>query len=333
MFQTQTQTQAFISPARALGQPQPWMQAQPQGQQALARAPGKADGAVGVVADALAEGLLDAMADHAPRTERRATAAWPAVWPGQLGADLNASLVSMLDEVDYGMLMVDAQGQVMYRNHAASLQLDAEHPLQLGPQGIRSLRPQDQVPLQDALAAARRGLRKLLQLGEAEHRVSVAVVPLPSASANRPAATLLLLGKRRVCQQLSVLGFARLAGMTAAETRVLESLCAGVDPTDIAKRRSVKMSTVRTQINRIREKCGAASIREVVQQVAMLPPMLSALRGGPGPGPGLGPVAGGLGLGPGPVGPTRLGPQALGAAAVPWARPAHKRAPAVALAA
>jgi DNA-binding NarL/FixJ family response regulator len=204
-------------------------------------------------------------------------------WPTLPGLDVNASLAGMLDEVDYGMLMLDDKGQVVYRNHAAGLQLDAEHPLQVGPQGVRSLRPQDQTKLLEALSSARRGLRRLLQLGEAEQRVSVAVVPLTAAHAGSPAATLLLLGKRRVCQQLSVLGFARLTGMTAAETRVLEALCAGVDPTDIAKRRAVKMSTVRTQINRIREKCGAASIREVVQQVAMLPPMVSALRGTPRP--------------------------------------------------
>ncbi len=205
----------------------------------------------------------------------------PQAGPSFLSVDLGACMAGMLDEVDYGMLMVDALGQVLYRNHAALQQLDAEHPLQLGPQGLRSLRAQDQVPLQEALAAGRRGLRKLLQLGEAEQRVSVAVVPLAAASAGGPPATLLLLGKRRVCQQLSVLGFVRLAGMTAAETRVLEALCAGVEPTEIAKRRAVEMSTVRTQINRIREKCGAASIREVVQQVALLPPMLSALRSVP----------------------------------------------------
>jgi DNA-binding CsgD family transcriptional regulator len=240
--------------------------------------------------------------------------ALPAAWSPPLGSplpglDLNASLAGMLDEVDYGMLMVDAQGQVMYRNHAAGLQLDAEHPLQVGPSGIRSLRPQDQAPLWEALTAARRGLRRLLQLGEGEHRVSVAVVPLVAANAPVPAGTLLLLGKRRVCQQLSVLGFARLAGMTAAETRVLEALCAGVDPSAIAQRRDVKMSTVRTQINRIREKCGAASIREVVQQVAMLPPMLSALRGVPGAGPRApGPAAPGVRAGPKPAPrPTPMG--------------------------
>jgi DNA-binding CsgD family transcriptional regulator len=292
------QNQTLYSPARGVGLPQPWMQAD--------RAPGAAYRAANLTINMLAETAVQ----EPPRGPWSAPAALPVGLPGLLAPEFNTCMAGMLDEVDYGMLMVDAQGQVVYRNHAAGLQLDAEHPLQVGPHGIRSLRPQDHAPLLEALAAARRGLRKLLQLGEAEQRVSVAVVPLAAGGPAGRAATLLLLGKRRVCQQLSVLGFARLAGMTAAETRVLEALCAGIDPTDIAKRRAVKMSTVRTQINRIREKCGAASIREVVQQVAMLPPMLSALRSVPGPRPG-----------------------AAAAAAPPLARPALKRTAAVALAA
>lgn len=314
------QTQTFHSPARMPGVPQPWMPAESLAQQALGGKPGVAPGASMLGAE------KPVLPPFSPPLDRRAPAPCVGAWPSLLGADLQASMAGMLDEVDYGMLMVDAQGQVVYRNHAAGLQLDAEHPLQVGPHGIRSLLPQDQTPLLDALAAARRGLRRLLQLGEGEQRVSVAVVPLAAADVGGPTGTLLLLGKRRVCQQLSVLGFARLAGMTAAETRVLEALCAGVEPTEIARRRQVEMSTVRTQINRIREKCGAASIREVVQQVAMLPPMLSALRGVPG------------------VGATRataaaLPPSAqpialpLSASAARLARPSFKPAPLVALAA
>jgi DNA-binding CsgD family transcriptional regulator len=69
-------------------------------------------------------------------------------------------------------------------------------------------------------------------------------------------------------------------GLTPAETRVLELLCAGVRPTEIAGRAGVAVSTVRTQIGSIRAKTGAASIRELVRQVAVLPPLVGALRNG-----------------------------------------------------
>jgi DNA-binding CsgD family transcriptional regulator len=140
-------------------------------------------------------------------------------------------------------------------------------------------RPQDVAPLYDALAAAQRGLRKLITVGEGDQRVSVSVVPLPESAGRGTPLTLLVLGKRRVCEQLSVQGFARSVSLTPAETRVLESLCGGVRPSDIARDGGVAVSTVRTQIGSIRAKTGAASIRHLVQQVAVLPPLVGALRG------------------------------------------------------
>lgn len=203
------------------------------------------------------------------------------------GGQFSQWLTRMLDEIDYGMLLVSADAQVLYVNHAARHELDGEHPLQLLGHALRAHRPQDVAPLYDALAAAQRGLRRLLTLGEGEHRVSVSVVPLPCASAepaNGAAAegqtTLLVLGKRQMCAQLSVQGFARSMSLTPTETRVLELLCNGVRPTEIATRQGVAVSTVRTQIGSIRGKTSAASIRELVRQVALLPPLVGALRSG-----------------------------------------------------
>jgi DNA-binding CsgD family transcriptional regulator len=74
-------------------------------------------------------------------------------------------------------------------------------------------------------------------------------------------------------------GFVRSVNLTPAETRVLELLCSGVRPTAIARQQNVAVSTVRTQIGSIRAKTGAASISELVRQVAVLPPLVGALRG------------------------------------------------------
>lgn len=207
------------------------------------------------------------------------TAALPEAAVGALGE----CLTRMLDEIDYGMLLVDGDGQVIYGNHAARLELDGEHPLQLGGRALRTQRAEDAAPLHEALAAAQRGLRRLLTLGSGLQRVSVSVVPLPATAAERSdgrgALTLLVLGKRQVCERLSVHGFARSLNLTPAETRVLELLCAGVRPTAIAERQNVAVSTVRTQIGSIRAKTGAGSISELVRQVAVLPPLVGALRG------------------------------------------------------
>jgi DNA-binding CsgD family transcriptional regulator len=196
------------------------------------------------------------------------------------GREPGAWLTRMLDEIDYGMLLVTAEAQVTYLNHAARLELDGHHPLQLSGRTLKVHRAQDLTPLHEALAAAQRGLRKLVTVGEGEHRVSISVVPLPNDDADAGPLTLLVLGKRQMCEQLSVQGFARSVNLTPAETRVLEHLCGGVRPTEIAQRQGVAVSTVRTQIGSIRAKTGAGSIRELVRQVAVLPPLVGALRNG-----------------------------------------------------
>lgn len=185
----------------------------------------------------------------------------------------------MLDEIDYGMLLLADDGVVLHANHVARAELDAEHPLQLLGAELRVRRPQDVAPLREALVAAReRRLRRLLTMGPGAERISVAVVPLLPAAAGDEALTLLVFGKRRMCEALSAHWFAREHGLTAAESRVLAALCDGEPPMKIAAVQGVAISTVRSQIGAIRAKTGAASIRALVRQIAVLPPLVGALR-------------------------------------------------------
>lgn len=190
-------------------------------------------------------------------------------------------LAATLDEIDYGMLLLTDESQVIHANHAARTELDSAHPLRLVGGELRARRAPDALALAEALqAAAQRGLRKLLTLGEGAHKVSVSVVPLPApGDPGGASATLVMLGKRQVCEVLSVQGYARSHGLTSAETRVLAALCRGTPPTEIAADVGVAISTVRTQIGNIRLKTGAQSIRALVQQVAVLPPLMGVLRG------------------------------------------------------
>ena len=186
-------------------------------------------------------------------------------------------LAAVLDEIDYGLVLLDAGGKIVHLNQAARVELAGAHPLQRDGQAIRTRRAQDDAVLAAALAAARAGLRRMLALGDDTNRASVAVVPLAGPSGT-DGATLLMLGKREVCETLSVQGFARCHRLTGAETRVLVALCRGTPPGDIAGELGVAVSTVRTQIGNMRLKTGAASIRALVRQVAVLPPLVSVLR-------------------------------------------------------
>jgi DNA-binding CsgD family transcriptional regulator len=194
----------------------------------------------------------------------------------------------MLDTLDYGMLLVTETLRVAHVNKAARRDMDAQHPLQLAglPQAGQQLQARtgrDVLPLREALVGAtQRGLRRLLQLGEGPHRVSVAVVPLPALGADEKAGAVVLLGKRQMCEELTVDWFARSHHLTMAETAVMKGLCADFTPQEIAQRQGVGLATIRTQIGSIRLKTGASSIRALVRQVALLPPLVSALHSAPG---------------------------------------------------
>ena len=190
------------------------------------------------------------------------------------GHALNHSATRMLDEVDYGMLLVGDEAQLVHINRVAQRELDADHPLQLLGNSLRAQRAQDIAPLFAALSCAQRGLRRLLRLGDAARRVYVSVVPLETEGT--PLA-LIVLGRRQVCEHLSLQGFARNLGLTVAEARVLDRLCAGISPAVIAQQQGVAVCTVRTQIGSIRSKVGASSIGDLIRIAAALPPLLGVL--------------------------------------------------------
>lgn len=206
-------------------------------------------------------------------------------------------MAQMLDTLDHGLLLVDAEGRVAHLNKAARRDLDASHPLQLAGDHLATRQGADAVPLRDALqGAALRGLRRLLMLGEGRQRVSVAVVPLAPLGTESQHGVALLLGRRQVCEELTVDWFARAHGLTMAETAVIKGLCADFTPQEIAQRQGVGLATIRTQIGSIRQKTGAGSIRALVRQVALLPPLVSALQAPPTPAamPAAEPTAPGL---------------------------------------
>lgn len=188
----------------------------------------------------------------------------------------------MLDEIDYGVLLLGDDTQVLHVNHMARAELDEQHPLQLIGGELRPRHARDLLPLQQALSgASQRGLRRLIMLGESGHRVAVSVVPLSTGTV-RCTAIQVSLGKRQVCGELSVQWFARSQGLTQAETRVLEGLSEGMQPTEIAERHGVGISTIRSQIGSIRAKTHTDSIGALVRQVAVLPPLVGVLRSGGG---------------------------------------------------
>jgi DNA-binding CsgD family transcriptional regulator len=184
----------------------------------------------------------------------------------------------MFDEIDYGMILLSDDLHVVQLNKTAWRVLNLQHPLKLIGNELHANSSADSIKLHEALAnAAEKGLRKLLLLGQNPDRTSLSVVPLGPLDDDNRHAVLLLLSKRHVCEDQSVDWFARAHRLTTTETRVLKGLCAGLRPAEVATLQSVALSTVRSQIGSIRTKTGANGIRELVRQVAILPPLVNAL--------------------------------------------------------
>jgi len=191
---------------------------------------------------------------------------------------LRALLAATVDEIDYGLLLLDRSLHVVHANHAARSELDGAHPLQLHQARLQATDPHDATLLRDALSDVfHRGHRKLLTMGPGARRISLSLVPLAPGGAS-PQWALVLLGKPQVCQDLSVEAFARTHKLTPVETLVLKGLCRGARPAEIARNHNVALSTVRTHVGSIRSKTSVPSIGALVRTVSMLPPIVSALR-------------------------------------------------------
>ena len=207
----------------------------------------------------------------------------PAAWQGAerrrtSSHATHSSLPSILNEIDYGMFVLDGSPTVLFANRAALARLQAVQTLSIEHGALVAADPRDACALNAAIrAAAQQRLRRMVMVGRPADRMAVAVIPLPQSVAANETRVLVLLSRREICEALSVHGFARDHGLSAAERRVLDALCQGLQANEIATVQGVAISTVRTQISSIRAKTDSASIGEVVQRLARLPPIRSSL--------------------------------------------------------
>lgn len=189
------------------------------------------------------------------------------------GRDISL-LVGVLDELDYGVILLDEQGRMILGNDAAHALLERAtvfalvdgRPLPLDVGQRRRWRA-----LLDGCSANERRLDLFVCAAET---LSVAMVPMSAALASRCGATrIATFGRQRTCEPISLNSFARAYGLSATETKVLASLSAGQAPTDIAIEHRVSISTVRTQIKQVLAKTASGNMREVLSQMSRLAPV------------------------------------------------------------
>ncbi|HEV8691694.1 MAG TPA: LuxR C-terminal-related transcriptional regulator [Ideonella sp.] len=201
---------------------------------------------------------------------------------GATNAGLVRLMAAVLDEIDYGLMLLSGDGLVVHANHAALREMGSTHPLELRSRRLRARDAQEQPALAAALEGARRrGARSLLNFGAEAARVGLSIVPLPLSLSSREVegnAVLLTLQRTQLVEKLSVGAFARERGLSQREQEVLGALCEGLRPNQIAERMGVAVATVRSHVHNLKEKTHSRSMVELVKQVALLPPLVTALK-------------------------------------------------------
>lgn len=183
---------------------------------------------------------------------------------------------AILDHVQLGLMAVAADGALRCANRAA-LHACLDHPeLRVdGGRLLAALQPGGSA-LGRAIAAARTGRWTLVSIEGPGEPTLVAAMPLGARTDADGATVLLMFGAARDAYALAMQLFAREAGLTAAETRVLYALADGRAPRQIAQQHEVALSTVRSQVGSIRAKIGARSLTHVARAVGRLPPVMPA---------------------------------------------------------
>jgi DNA-binding NarL/FixJ family response regulator len=189
-----------------------------------------------------------------------------------------AHLLRVFDEIDYGMLLLDAQGRILHANHLARHELAQRRMLRACSGNLMGSTPEHSERIQQALDAALRGQRRLVLMREGDHDLSMAFTPLSHPLEDDKPTVLVVLYRQNVCDNLAVRMFARALALSPTEEVVLLALCRGLDIHEIAAENGVAVSTVRSQIKTLREKAGAPSIRRLLQRINTLPPVVPALR-------------------------------------------------------
>jgi DNA-binding CsgD family transcriptional regulator len=182
----------------------------------------------------------------------------------------------LMDELAYGIVIANLGGQVLHANQAAVSELARSRILGIQDNLLLACAHEDQRMFLEALARAGEGKRSLIHLGGEGGKLTLALVPLR----NDPAAprVALLFARAAVYESLMLCFFARSHGLTATEEHVLGILCLGHSTPDIAKQMKVAVSTIRSHVRSLCAKTQSSGVRELVNRVAVLPPVAPAVR-------------------------------------------------------
>lgn len=189
-------------------------------------------------------------------------------------AEPGPDMLSMLiDVLAHGVIVLGERGQLIHANQAARLELTRGRVLGKVGDEVHAVTPADGKTLQAALSKADAGKRSLISVRGGGLSLMLAVVPLKPELGAWKSRTALFFSRAEVCESGMFGFFARSHGLTQTEEQVLTILCRGLSTPEIALQMKVAVSTVRSHVRSLCAKTGSSGVRELVNRVAVLPPV------------------------------------------------------------
>jgi DNA-binding CsgD family transcriptional regulator len=190
-----------------------------------------------------------------------------------------SGLALLMDELAYGILVTSLENQVLHANQAARHELARRRVLGVRNQLLHGCSPEDGKTLQEAVTKVGQGKRSLVTLSAPDgFNLTMAVLPLKSEEPTARTRVAFMFARASVCESLMLCFFARSHGLTVTEEHVLGILCQGFSAPQVAEQLKVAVSTVRSHIRSLCAKTRSSGVRELVNRVAVLPPVAPALR-------------------------------------------------------
>lgn len=192
-------------------------------------------------------------------------------------------LMRALDEVDYSLMLFRRDQTYWHGNHLARVMLGRGDRLFLDQGLLKTRSAAHQTSLQAGFSRAGQGIRCVLDIPSvvnASVDTAIALVPMahPAEWPGQAVPVLLIACRPALCAPLSLRFFAQAHGLTRTEEAVLADLAQGLEVEDIARNRQMAESTARSHVKQLRLKTDTTSMRELLNKVAVLPPVVSAVR-------------------------------------------------------
>jgi DNA-binding CsgD family transcriptional regulator len=188
--------------------------------------------------------------------------------------DAGPDMLSLLvDVLGHGVIVVGEHGRIIHANRVARTELSRHRVLDRLDGEIHAVTSADSRTLQHALGMAVAGKRSLINVSGGGLTLTLAVVPLKPDADAWNVRIALFFARSEVCESGMFGFFARSYGLTQTEEQVLAILCRGLSTPEIAVQLKVAVSTVRSHVRSLCAKTGSSGVRELVNRVAVLPPV------------------------------------------------------------